>query len=190
MMSTSPLRSCTIPLGLVVVLLVGCSQPQSEIEVLVREPGAESRFVTLFERSVFREWADGDLTFAAHSPVATRGAGAVQSWVYVHVYHRPVPGFGPAESQMTNARVHYTTQDAEGGRTLFSGTGYLFPKSARDGRLIGNLERSLLTADEPGDPRQLAIVGTFAAELDAGTTRAIVDEARIELLPTPSAAQR
>ncbi|MBN2448122.1 MAG: hypothetical protein JXO22_15440 [Phycisphaerae bacterium] len=130
----------------------GCSVRESGIQILShRDPADPELFTNDFDQSAYIKSAHGDYDIVAESMTVSRATGSIRQYLHLRLYWRPHPGLTFADKDSTNATVRYVIL-ADGGLSVYEGTGFVYPKRRRDGTIIALIERTELhPAEEWGD---------------------------------------
>lgn len=175
MMSSGDWRiRCGIGAGWLLLVLVaasGCGRQTGLTITSYKDPSSPERVQLHPEYCAYRVDSTGDLHIVAGpQPVYRNGsgeavagearsavaaAGEIVEYLHVHVYWKPHPGKTPAETTTTDATLHYVIA-SETGSAEYLGTGFVYPKQRRDGRLDVALESGRLRLEsytgDMGDP--------------------------------------
>ncbi len=188
MMSKPPLlhHSLTTSFALLLCCL-GCQTPGTGIKICgYQEPAAPRSFAVDFATCSYRSNENGDLHIVGrtHEPTVLLDQDEVSQYLHIHVYWRPRPGRTYTDSSSANATLRYLVATAD-GVAVYSGTGFVYPRTRHDGRVQVQLESGRLgletvngTLDDFLGPA--TIVGTLqAVRNDVRTTQMIRE---VELL--------
>lgn len=168
----------------------GCAAPVSRLELKsLKDPYFPEYFAVELPTCAYRVTNSGDIHLAGRTNAATDrlADGEYGQYVHVHIYWTPRPGKTHANPSATNATLRYVVTSNE-GVAVYSGTGFVYPKKLRDGRMRVDIESARLmpesTSGALGDflgPARLT--GRLFAAEDAACAALVARE--MDLVATP-----
>jgi hypothetical protein len=125
---------------------LGCHRSDSAVTfVSYKDPYFPEPFHVDFIGCSYREEPTGDLHVLGQTETMDDGEELTQ-YLHVHIYWQPRPGRTYVNETTTNALLEYVIQTDEGTAT-YSGTGFAYPKTRRDGTLEVEIESAYMKLD-------------------------------------------
>ncbi len=177
--------------GLLLVLLIGCSQKVTRFDVVDYAASGESqRYVQTFDECYFCADAHDNVDIVARVSTTNDDGVPTTQVVHLRTFWITRPGTTNAERSMINATVGYLIVGGATGAT-FEGSGFLtFHVNRKGDRMTGELERSMLTpqrrlgaADRLFERAELS--GTFAATRNKARVVEMTHDLRRRFGPMP-----
>ncbi|MGD8450992.1 MAG: hypothetical protein PVJ57_04170 [Phycisphaerae bacterium] len=170
------------------LLSVGCHRPACVLELRsYQDPYFPETYRLPLDRCVCRDDVSGnrDIIGTATHPTADPKQPPITQYLHVHLFWQPKPGVTFSNETSVNATIRYLVVTPTGS-ALYVGTGFVYPKRRRWGRLIAEVETARLHLEEQvgmppevlGDTR---LSGTLVAREDSAATVDLMHELDLHL---------
>lgn len=173
-------------LALLAGVQAGCGLSTSTLELKsYRDPYFPEHYQVEFADCVYRVAPGGDIHVVGHTERSEADAPAdpLTQSLHVHIYWQPHPGKTHAESSTSDAVLRYVVA-TDSGVAVYSGTGFAYPKSRRDGRIEVRIESARLrlesqSGDVPDVLGDTRVTGRLIATNDPAQAAALVRESEL-----------